>query len=128
MFKITVACVGKLKESYWREAVAEYQKRLGAYCSLDVVEVEEAPVPQKASSAQIEAAPDAPDKSSAGRTGGIGVRADGSVEDVLTAWVLLNQEIEVSCAHLGGRTKSHSRGSSSSSSNGVMLKRFPPQV
>ena len=56
MLKITVACVGKLKESYWRDAVAEYQKRLSAYCSLDIAEVEEAPVPQKASPAQIEAA------------------------------------------------------------------------
>lgn len=37
--RITVAAVGKLKEKYWREAVAEYSKRLGAYCRLEIKEV-----------------------------------------------------------------------------------------
>lgn len=37
--RITVAVVGKLKERYWREAVAEYSKRLGAYCRLEISEV-----------------------------------------------------------------------------------------
>ncbi|MGN1383402.1 MAG: 23S rRNA (pseudouridine(1915)-N(3))-methyltransferase RlmH [Eubacterium sp.] len=38
---ITVICIGKLKESYWRDAVKEYSKRLGSYCSLDIVELKE---------------------------------------------------------------------------------------
>ncbi|MCH4006598.1 23S rRNA (pseudouridine(1915)-N(3))-methyltransferase RlmH [Eubacterium sp. F2] len=38
---ITVICIGKLKESYWRDAVKEYSKRLGGYCSLDIVELKE---------------------------------------------------------------------------------------
>ena len=38
---IKIIAVGKLKESYWRDAVSEYSKRLGAYCSLDIVEVKE---------------------------------------------------------------------------------------
>lgn len=37
--KITIVCVGKLKEKYYRDAVAEYGKRLGRYCKLDIVEV-----------------------------------------------------------------------------------------
>ena len=32
---ITVVCVGKLKEKFWTEAVAEYAKRLRAFCKLD---------------------------------------------------------------------------------------------
>ena len=34
----TVVCVGNLKEGYWKDAAAEYQKRLGAFCKLLVVE------------------------------------------------------------------------------------------
>ena len=39
--KITLVCVGKLKEDYWRDAMAEYTKRLSRYCTFDVVEVVE---------------------------------------------------------------------------------------
>ena len=39
--KISIVCVGKLKESYLREAVAEYAKRLGRYCQFEIVEVAE---------------------------------------------------------------------------------------
>ena len=35
---ITVICIGKLKEKYWRDAIAEYSKRLGGYCSLKIDE------------------------------------------------------------------------------------------
>lgn len=41
---IRILCVGTLKEKYWKDAVAEYSKRLGAYCSLAVEEVRESPV------------------------------------------------------------------------------------
>lgn len=37
--RIAVAAVGKLKENYWRNAIAEYSKRLGAYCRLEIYEV-----------------------------------------------------------------------------------------
>lgn len=40
---IRILCVGKLKESYWSDAVAEYSKRLSAYCTLSVEEVRESP-------------------------------------------------------------------------------------
>ena len=59
---MTVLCVGGLKESYWRDACAEYQKRLGAFCRLDVVELDEAPAPKKASDAQLQAVVDAEGK------------------------------------------------------------------
>ena len=58
MLHVTVLCVGGLKESYWRDACAEYQKRLSAFCRLDVVEIEEAVAPKKASGAQLKAVVD----------------------------------------------------------------------
>ncbi len=39
--KIFFVCVGKLKESYWREAVAEYVKRLSRFCKAEVRELPE---------------------------------------------------------------------------------------
>ena len=55
MQSVTVLCVGKLKEAYWREAAAEYQKRLGAFCRLSIQEIEEERLPQNPSLAQITA-------------------------------------------------------------------------
>lgn len=37
--KCTVVCVGKLKERFWKDACAEYTKRLGAYAKVDMREV-----------------------------------------------------------------------------------------
>ena len=55
MRAVTILCVGKLKEDYWRQAAAEYQKRLGAFCRLSVVQIEEERLPQNPSAAQIAA-------------------------------------------------------------------------
>ena len=52
---LKLICVGKLKERYWREAVAEYVKRLGRYCRIEIAEVPDASVPDNPSQAQIEA-------------------------------------------------------------------------
>ena len=38
---ITILCVGKLKEQYWVDAVADYAKRLSNYCTLQIDEVKE---------------------------------------------------------------------------------------
>ncbi len=38
MLNVTVLCVGTLKEAYLRDAVAEYAKRLSAYCKFQVLE------------------------------------------------------------------------------------------
>lgn len=51
---ITILAVGKIKESFYREALDEYRKRLGRYCRLEIVEVSDEPVPEKASPAQEE--------------------------------------------------------------------------
>ena len=49
--KITIVCVGKIKETFYREAVAEYEKRLGRYCKLKIVEVADEKTPDGASPA-----------------------------------------------------------------------------
>ena len=38
---LTLLCAGRIKEKYYAEAVAEYVKRLGAYCDVSVVEIRE---------------------------------------------------------------------------------------
>ncbi len=49
--KITIIGVGKIKESFFREAVAEYEKRLGRYCKLEICEVADEKTPDGASAA-----------------------------------------------------------------------------
>ena len=39
--KITIISVGKIKEKYLKDAISEYSKRLGRYCKLDIVEVQD---------------------------------------------------------------------------------------
>ena len=41
MIHFTLLCVGKLKESYLRAAVADYVSRLSKYTKIDIVEVAE---------------------------------------------------------------------------------------
>lgn len=48
--KITVVCVGKIKEGFYRDALAEYGKRLGKYCRLEIVEVSDEKTPDGAGS------------------------------------------------------------------------------
>lgn len=47
--KITILCVGKVKEKFYRDAIGEYQKRLSRYCKLKIVEVTDEKTPDGAS-------------------------------------------------------------------------------
>lgn len=47
--KITVITVGKIKEKYLRDAIAEYSKRLSKYCKLEIIEVPDEKTPDRAS-------------------------------------------------------------------------------
>ena len=49
--KITILTVGKIKEKYLKDAIAEYAKRLSRYCKLQMVEVEDEKTPDGASAA-----------------------------------------------------------------------------
>ena len=47
--KITLITVGKIKEKYLKDAIAEYSKRLSKYCKLDIIEVPDEKTPDHAS-------------------------------------------------------------------------------
>ena len=47
--KITLITVGKIKEKYLKDAIAEYSKRLSRYCKLDIIEVTDEKTPDHAS-------------------------------------------------------------------------------
>lgn len=47
--KITVLCVGKVKEKFFTDAIKEYSKRLSRYCKLEIVEVADEKTPDGAS-------------------------------------------------------------------------------
>lgn len=49
---IQIVCVGKLKERYWTDAVAEYAKRLGPYARLDIRELPDEKTPDAMSPAE----------------------------------------------------------------------------
>lgn len=56
MLHMDLLCVGNLKEGYWKQAMAEYEKRLTGTCKIRVIEIEEARLPAAPSPLQIEAA------------------------------------------------------------------------
>ena len=49
--RITLITVGKIKEKYFTDAIAEYQKRLSRYCKLEILEVADEKTPDGASAA-----------------------------------------------------------------------------
>ncbi|SEM32787.1 23S rRNA (pseudouridine1915-N3)-methyltransferase [Ligilactobacillus sp. WC1T17] len=51
---IKIVCVGKLKEKYWKQGIAEYAKRLSKFCKFEIVEVPDERAPEKLSAAQME--------------------------------------------------------------------------
>jgi len=47
MININIICVGKLKETYLKDANAEYSKRLSKYCNLSITELSDEKLPNK---------------------------------------------------------------------------------
>lgn len=52
--KITIITVGKIKEKYLRDAIAEYSKRLSKYCKMEIIEVADEKTPENASESMNE--------------------------------------------------------------------------
>ena len=56
MIQVTVITVGNLKEAYWRDAMAEYEKRLSAFCKPEILQLKEAKLPENPSDGEIRSA------------------------------------------------------------------------
>jgi 23S rRNA (pseudouridine1915-N3)-methyltransferase len=56
MMNVQVICVGKLKETFYIQAIKEYEKRLAGCCKLQLLELPEERLPENPSPAQIQAA------------------------------------------------------------------------
>ena len=56
MQKVSIICVGKMKEKFYIDAAAEYAKRLSRFCKLEIIELPEDRLPEDPSQAQIDAA------------------------------------------------------------------------
>ena len=46
--KITILCVGKVKEKFYRDAIMEFSKRLSRYCKLEIIEVKDSDIKSEA--------------------------------------------------------------------------------
>ena len=56
MIQVTVITVGTLKENYWKDAMAEYEKRLGAFCKPEILQLKETRLSENPSDGEIQAA------------------------------------------------------------------------
>ena len=54
MLHINIVCVGKIKENFFKDAINEYSKRLGKYCSLNILELSDQKLPEKLNDSIIE--------------------------------------------------------------------------
>lgn len=52
--KISILCVGKIKEDFYVKAITEYSKRLSKYCKLEIIQVNDEKTPDNASEKQEE--------------------------------------------------------------------------
>ena len=52
--KVSILCVGKIKEKFYTDAIAEYAKRLTRFCDFDITEIPDEKIPDKASDKEKE--------------------------------------------------------------------------
>ena len=50
---VNLICIGKLKEQWWRDACAEYAKRLSVFCKFSIIELNEARVSKSPTQGEI---------------------------------------------------------------------------
>ena len=54
MLHINILCIGKIKESYLKDAIIEYSKRLSKYCTLKIIELQDEKLPDKLGNSLID--------------------------------------------------------------------------
>ena len=54
MLNISIICIGKLKETYLKDAISEYSKRLQKYCNLTITELQDEKLPNKLNDSTIQ--------------------------------------------------------------------------
>ncbi len=47
MLSINILCIGKIKETFFKDAINEYSKRLSKYCNLKILELSDEKIPSK---------------------------------------------------------------------------------
>lgn len=47
MLHINIICIGKIKETFFKDSINEYSKRLSKYCNLKIIELPDEKVPLK---------------------------------------------------------------------------------
>ena len=52
---INIICVGKIKEKYLKDAIAEYSKRISRFAKVEICELADEKIPENASEKQEEA-------------------------------------------------------------------------
>ena len=52
--KISLICVGKIKEKFFTDAINEYKKRLGRFCDFEITEIPDLPIPDNAGASEKE--------------------------------------------------------------------------
>lgn len=52
---VNIVCVGKIKESYFKEAVAEFEKRMKRFCTFKIIEIQDKKIPDNATPGQEKA-------------------------------------------------------------------------
>mgnify|MGYP005767450881 FL=1 len=54
MLSINIICIGKIKESFFKDPINEYSKRLSKYCNLNIIELSDEKLPSKLNDKIIE--------------------------------------------------------------------------
>lgn len=52
--RVSIICVGKIKEKFYSDAIAEYKKRLSRFCDFEIIEIPDLPIPDNASDKEKE--------------------------------------------------------------------------
>ena len=53
MISVNIICIGSLKEKYFKDGIAEYSKRLKAFCKFNIIELDEHKLPQNPKDSEI---------------------------------------------------------------------------